>query len=456
MKEKLLITIMLIFAIFIAGCSQTPIQEGDNNENKPVIVASFYPTEEIAKNIVGNTSQVSVMVPQGADPHSYEPSPKQIQEFSQADVFITMGGILESIEEDIVTTNPQITQIDASHNVELIKGEEHDHEHHSHEEHSHEEHSHEDEHNHEEEHEHESHSKDYVEVEFHEDENALAYHLDINLPTPCHRIIETSRNEDNTLYLNIELQNNQSDIMCAQVIEEVHHEGEIELTQEIEEFIIRLDNEVMFEKHLEDIKHHDENNHKDEHNEEEHSDEEHTHEDEHNHDHGEYDPHTWLSIENMKIMTQEIEEQLSEQFPENSEQFSQNAQEYISKLENLQTSYESTLNSCQKDVVIVNHKAFGYLAHEFEFEQVSVAGFSPRSEPTPQTIQNVIDTARENDVSYIFSEGQFDTRVAQTIAQDIEGEVLELNPLLQQRHSSYIDLMEENLEQLAIGLECEN
>lgn len=449
MKSKIILLTTLILAIFIAGCTNTQTQEGNNEQ--PIVVASFFPTGEISKNIAQNTSQVYTLMPKGADPHSYEPTPRQIVELSEADIFITMGGILESVENDVMNANSQVMKLESSKNIKLISGEEH-----NHDEHSNEEDEHNDEHHEEEGHGHndeESHEKGYVEVEYHEDENALAYHVDIAIPSPCYSIIENMSYDNGKAMLNITLESD-PDAICIQRIEEVHHKGKIELEQNIEEFIITLDGEVVFEKHLEDIEHYDESHedeHSDEHNHNE--DEEHTHEDEH--DHGEYDPHTWLSIENMIAMTQTIEEGLSQQFPQNSEQFSQNAQEYISQLENLKQRYDTTLNSCENDVIIVNHKAFGYLAQEYGFEQVSVAGFNPESEPSPRTIQNVIDTARENDVKYIFSEGQFDRRVAETIAQDIGGEVLELNPILRERHESYFDLMEENLEQLAIGLECE-
>ncbi|MFP4402714.1 MAG: metal ABC transporter substrate-binding protein, partial [Candidatus Nanoarchaeia archaeon] len=444
MKQTRNVLIVMFLALFIAGC--TPQNSDGVNNEEEAIVASFYPTGEIAKSIVGNTSQVSVMVPQGADPHSFEPTPRQIQEFSQADVFITMGGILESIEEDIMTTNSQITQIDASHNVELITGEEHDHdkERDSHEE----EHNHDEEHNEHHDDEHDNHEENHVEVKFDEEHNELIYHIDVTLPSPCYSIIENTRYEGEQLILEIELESD-PDAICAQVIEEVHHEGEIEInsSQDIHEFIIAVDEEIIFEQHLEDIEHNDEEqDHHDEH--------EHSHEDEHNHDHGEFDPHTWLSIQNMITMSEEIEEKLNELYPQHSQLYSQNAQSYRNELEELQNEFDSTLNSCEKDVIIVNHKAFGYLAQEYGFEQVSVAGFSAESEPSPQSIQRVVDTAREYNLSYVFSEGQFDDSIAQTIAGDIGGEVLELNPLPQERHANYFDMMRENLEQLAIGLEC--
>ena len=39
--------------------------------------------------------QVTVMVPPSADPHTYEPLPKQMQELSQAQIYLMVGSSLE-------------------------------------------------------------------------------------------------------------------------------------------------------------------------------------------------------------------------------------------------------------------------------------------------------------------------------------------------------------------------
>ena len=152
-------------------------------------------------------------------------------------------------------------------------------------------------------------------------------------------------------------------------------------------------------------------------------------------------------------MTEEITEQLIEMYPQNKEIYELNKVKYLTKLTQLENKYESELSTCNKDVILVNHKAFGYLSDEYGFEQISVSGFSPESEPSPKTIQNVIKKAKELELKYIFSEGQLDKKTAQTLASEIGGEVLELNPILT-TEKDYIELMENNLKNLKKGLEC--
>lgn len=188
--------------------------------------------------------------------------------------------------------------------------------------------------------------------------------------------------------------------------------------------------------------------HSDEHEE---SDENH---DEHGHEDFSYDPHVWLSIENMIMMTKNIEEELSLQYPELSEEFKANSQDYITQLENLEQKYELTLSSCLVDVVLVNHKAFGYIGEKYGFEQISAAGFSHEIEPSAKDIEHLIEEAQFHNVSVIFSEGGVSERVSETIAREVGAEVLPLYPITLTSEDSYISIMNINLENLAKGLKC--
>ncbi len=344
-KLKKITTITAISALTLfAGCNTTQLSENTDNGNKvPTITGSFYPVSEIAKAIGQDTIKVNTIIPIGAEPHSFEPTAKQIVELSKSDAIITMEGMFENIEDKIIDSNKEIRIIDAAHNLELVEitEGEHNHEEHADEHHEKEEHGHEDE---------------------HADE---------------------------------------------------HHEEE----------------------------------------EHGHEDETHTADDGHDHDHGDFDPHTWLSIHNMEKMTEEISEQLIEMYPENKELYEINKVKYLTKLTELENKFEQELSTCAKDVILVNHKAFGYLAHEYNFEQISASGFSPESEPSPKTIQNVINEAKEHNLKVIFSEGQMDKKTAETLASEIDGQVLELNPILTDE-KDYFELMEKNLENLKTGLEC--
>ena len=178
--------LLITLIVLISGCTQVTEETQSLSEQKPVITTSFYPVEEITKAIVQDTAEVKVLIGTGVEPHSFEPTPSQIVELSKSDAFIVMGGMFEEVEHSIIDATSELKVIEATHNVELIKGEEHDHhDHDMHEKESHDEHEHEsheeegdhhdgDEHNSHHEEEHESHEEDHHdehEEEGHHDEH---------------------------------------------------------------------------------------------------------------------------------------------------------------------------------------------------------------------------------------------------------------------------------------------
>jgi zinc transport system substrate-binding protein len=55
------------------------------------VIASFYPFYEIAKEIGGNNTIVTSIIPFGAEPHDWEITPQQIPEIMEADMIIYNG-----------------------------------------------------------------------------------------------------------------------------------------------------------------------------------------------------------------------------------------------------------------------------------------------------------------------------------------------------------------------------
>jgi len=198
-----------------------------------------------------------------------------------------------------------------------------------------------------------------------------------------------------------------------------------------------------------------------EHEEHEHEEEEHEHEGE-EHEHGEYDPHIWLDFENDQKIIIAIAESLSEKDPANKDFYMKNANDYNAELGKLHTNYTTSLSNCkQKEFISGGHNAFSYLAHKYNLQTISAFGISPDSEPTPQKIKEIVDLTKEHGIKYIYFEKLVSPKMAETIATEADAKTLILNPghnLQKEQFEqgiTFISLMEENLENLKIGLECE-
>ncbi len=56
------------------------------------IVTTVFPAFDFARQVAGDAAQVTMLIPPGADSHSYEPSPRDLLAIQNADLFIYTGG----------------------------------------------------------------------------------------------------------------------------------------------------------------------------------------------------------------------------------------------------------------------------------------------------------------------------------------------------------------------------
>ena len=83
---KIIISVLLIFCIgaSLFSCA-------DNNSDKLTVAVSVVPQSAFVKAVGGDLVNVVTMIPPGKSPENYEPSPKLMAEFSDADVFFSIG-----------------------------------------------------------------------------------------------------------------------------------------------------------------------------------------------------------------------------------------------------------------------------------------------------------------------------------------------------------------------------
>nr|WP_245208941.1 metal ABC transporter substrate-binding protein [Gottfriedia endophytica] len=105
----------------MSGCSQ---QNTKKKNDKIKIVTTFYPMYDFAKNIVGSNGDVELLIPAGTEPHDYEPSPKDMANIEEADVFVYNSDAMETwvpkLKQSVDSQNLKIVK--ASDGIQLIKG----------------------------------------------------------------------------------------------------------------------------------------------------------------------------------------------------------------------------------------------------------------------------------------------------------------------------------------------
>jgi zinc transport system substrate-binding protein len=139
------------------------------------------------------------------------------------------------------------------------------------------------------------------------------------------------------------------------------------------------------------------------------------------------DPHVWTSPRLVKLMSNNILAALVKLDPDHQIDFEQNSQALNADIDQLDESIKSTLEGSTDRSFIVFHPAWGYFAQDYNLRQIPIE--VEGQEPSPQELVNIINEAKAEHSKVVFAQPGISTKTADTIAQEINGEVVLINPL---------------------------
>ncbi len=143
----------------------------------------------------------------------------------------------------------------------------------------------------------------------------------------------------------------------------------------------------------------------------------------------EMDRHTWLGRENAKIMARHIKDTLTKLLPENAALYESRYNALAGEIDSLFNQLDADLAPLRGTKVFVFHPAFGYFFDEFGIQQEAIE--TGGKEPSAQTLAQIIQEAKAEQVRVIFVQAQFPTTAAKTIAESLNAQVVPLDPLAQ-------------------------
>ena len=148
----------------------------------------------------------------------------------------------------------------------------------------------------------------------------------------------------------------------------------------------------------------------------------------HHHDHHHAtDPHIWMSPRHAKGMAREIADVLTRKFPQEKEHFQRNYEQLATEIDSLDQEARRIIEAKQEKSFLIYHPALAYFAADYGMEQIAIE--HEGKEPHPAHLKEVIDLCREKGIRVIFIQHQFDMANAKTIAKEISGEVIPIDPL---------------------------
>ena len=175
---------------------------------------------------------------------------------------------------------------------------------------------------------------------------------------------------------------------------------------------------------------HDHEEEDEDHEDEEHADEEHDDhldEDHETEDEGTVDPHIWLSPKRVIVMVETIADKLTELDSENAEVYSENAEEYIAELQALDQEISQNVGGMVNKTFLIYHGSYGYFSDDYELTMISLE--SAGKPVTAAKMQEVIDFAKQEGIKTVFYQVEFSDVQANTVAEEIGGNVTKAQPL---------------------------
>ena len=139
------------------------------------------------------------------------------------------------------------------------------------------------------------------------------------------------------------------------------------------------------------------------------------------------DPHDWVDPKNAKIMVNNIYNGLVQVDPTDKDYFQKNREQYLHQLDELDRNTTDLLKGKQETDILVYHPAFGYYAKDYNLNQVGA--MINDEEPSPQRIAMMVNVAKQNNITVVYSEPQYDPKFMQSIASQVGAQVLTVNDL---------------------------
>ncbi|MFR1480938.1 MAG: metal ABC transporter solute-binding protein, Zn/Mn family [Hydrogeniiclostridium mannosilyticum] len=184
----------------------------------------------------------------------------------------------------------------------------------------------------------------------------------------------------------------------------------------------------------------------------------------HDHEHEEEaDEHVWLSLKNAEILCREIADQIAAIDPDNTESYSANAAAYIEKLSALDAQYQAAVDSAANKTVLFGDRfPFRYLVDDYGLDYYAAfVGCSAETEASFETITFLANKVDELGLSSVLTIEGAQHKIAETIVNNTaikNQQVLTMDSMQAttstdvENGANLLSVMESNLEVLKTAL----
>jgi zinc transport system substrate-binding protein len=122
-KKQLSITAVLLFCLLLWAVACQERDRGAAQKKSLTVVTSLFPLYDFAKNIGKDKADVSLLLPPGVEPHSFEPKPGDVLRIHDADIFIYTDAAMEPWVTKILQSieSKNLLVVEAGKGISLMK-----------------------------------------------------------------------------------------------------------------------------------------------------------------------------------------------------------------------------------------------------------------------------------------------------------------------------------------------
>lgn len=111
--------LLAALAVGLAACGGSAEASGGGGA-KPTVVVTYSILGAVVKELLGDRAEVEVIMPNGADPHEYQPSAKDVEAIANADLLVENGlGLEEGLASALDEARADVPTFTASDHVDV-------------------------------------------------------------------------------------------------------------------------------------------------------------------------------------------------------------------------------------------------------------------------------------------------------------------------------------------------
>jgi zinc transport system substrate-binding protein len=124
-KNNIYILALVLAATILSGCvsqdESSLVAPSGNASDRIKVATTIAPLGDFVKAVGGEKVEVTVVVPPGAEPHTFEPTPSLMMDVAKADLYVMNGAGLEFWMDKLLEANKRMVVVDSSQGVALLQ-----------------------------------------------------------------------------------------------------------------------------------------------------------------------------------------------------------------------------------------------------------------------------------------------------------------------------------------------